>query len=155
MFNLSRRCGLSTFFGKLYFLVQCFMIATELSSPLAVPIYKQQKIDLRETYPCPCCRGNLQQIVLTEALGCDRCQKIFALQRDGYIIEQTSSPYHNCWRWDGKRWKAKNPAPQSSWILFGGLVLTAAFAIGGLHLLSRSPEKTPIAPVVPKTIEKH
>lgn len=119
-----------------------------------MPIYKQQKIDLREIYPCPCCRGNLQQIILTEALGCDRCQKIFALWKDGYVIEQTSSPYHNCWRWDGKRWQTKNPASQSSWILFGGLVLTAAFAVGALHLLSRSSEKTPIAPHTPKISKK-
>jgi hypothetical protein len=96
----------------------------------------------------------LQQIFLTEALGCDRCQKIFALWKDGYVIEQTSSPYHNCWRWDGKHWQTKNPAPQSSWILLGGLLLTAVVAIGGLHLLSRSPEKTPIAPFSPETSEK-
>jgi hypothetical protein len=119
-----------------------------------VPIYKQQKIDLRETYPCPCCRGSLQQIVLTEALGCDQCQKIFALQTDGYAIEQTSSPYHNCWHWDGQRWQTKNPATLSSWISLGGLILTVAFVIGGLHLFSHSPEKIPIDPVIPNANEK-
>ncbi len=107
-----------------------------------MPIYKQQKIDLRETYPCPCCRGHLQQIVLTEALGCDRCQKIFALRADSYAIEQTSSPYRNCWRWDGRHWQAKNATTYSSWILLAGLALTAAFAIGSWHFLL-PPEKTP------------
>ena len=130
------------------------MIATELFALSAVPIYKQQKIDFHRIYPCPCCRGNLQQIFLTEALGCDRCQKIFAIWTDGYVIEQTSSPYHNCWCWDGKHWQTKNPATLRSWILLGGLVLTVALAIGCLHFLSRSPEKTPIAPLTPKTNEK-
>jgi hypothetical protein len=129
------------------------MIAKELLLPPVVPIHKQQKIDLRAIYPCPGCRGNLQQLVLTEAFGCDRCQKIFALQADGYVIEQTSSPYRNSWHWDGKCWQTKNPASQSSWILLGGLILTAACVIGGLHFLSRSPEKTPINPVMPKVIE--
>ena len=122
--------------------------------PLVVPIYKQQKIDLHESYPCPCCHGNLQQIFLTEALSCDRCQKIFALWQDGYVIEQTSSPYHNCWHWDGKHWKTKNPASRSSWILLGGLALTVAFAISGLHFLSRSPEKIPVTPSTPNNISE-
>ncbi len=113
-----------------------------------MPIYKQQKINLSESYPCPCCRGSLQQIVLTEALGCDRCQKIFALWTDGYAIEQTSSPYHNCWCWDGKRWQIKNPAPQSSWILWSSLALTVAFAVGGWHFLSPASVKAPTAPEV-------
>lgn len=114
-----------------------------------MPISKQQKIDLRETYPCPCCRGGLQQIVLTEALGCDRCQKIFALWPDGCTVEQTSSPYRNCWHWDGKNWIAKNPATVKSWILVGGLVLMTTFAVGGLHLLARSSMEAPTPPHAP------
>ncbi|MCC0176788.1 hypothetical protein I4641_07325 [Waterburya agarophytonicola K14] len=69
--------------------------------------YKIQKIDLSSEYPCPCRRkGNLKPIVLTEALGCDRCQQIFVVKKDGQIIEQLSSIYQKkSWRWTGNRWK--------------------------------------------------
>jgi hypothetical protein len=100
-----------------------------------VSILKQQKIDLSEKYPCPCCRGQLQQIVLTEAFGCDRCQKIFALQSDGLGIEQTSSPYQNCWQWNGKKWQAKATAPRGSWIIVMGLALTVVFLIGSWQIM--------------------
>jgi len=68
---------------------------------------KVQKIDLNSEYPCPCRRdGHLKAIILTEALGCDRCQQIFALKKDGQVIEQLASVYqHRTWRWTGNRWK--------------------------------------------------
>ena len=69
--------------------------------------HKVHKIDLTSEYPCPCRRnGNLKPIVLTEALGCDRCQQIFAVKKDGQVIEQLSSIYQKkSWRWTGNRWK--------------------------------------------------
>lgn len=69
--------------------------------------YKIQKIDLTSEYPCPCRRkGNLKPIVLTEALGCDRCQQIFVVKKDGQVIEQLSSIYQKkSWQWTGNRWK--------------------------------------------------
>lgn len=69
--------------------------------------HKTQKIDLSSEYPCPCRRkGNLKPIVLTEALGCDRCQQIFVVKKDGQVIEQLSSIYQKkSWRWTGNRWK--------------------------------------------------
>ncbi len=69
--------------------------------------YKVQKIDLNSEYPCPCRRkGKLKPIVLTEALGCDRCQQIFVVKKDGQIIEQLSYIYQKkSWRWTGNRWK--------------------------------------------------
>ncbi len=69
--------------------------------------HKVQKIDLSSEYPCPCRRkGNLKPIVLTEALGCDRCQQIFVVKKDGQVIEQLSSLYQKkSWRWTGNRWK--------------------------------------------------
>ncbi|MGF1591144.1 MAG: hypothetical protein ACFCU7_18220 [Pleurocapsa sp.] len=69
--------------------------------------HKTQKIDLTSEYPCPCRRkGNLKPIVLTEALGCDRCQQIFVVKKDGQVIEQLSSIYQKkSWRWTGNRWK--------------------------------------------------
>ena len=72
--------------------------------------HKVQKIDLTSEYPCPCRRnGKLKPIVLTEALGCDRCQQIFVVKKDGQVIEQLSSIYQKkSWRWMGNRWKNTN-----------------------------------------------
>ena len=69
--------------------------------------HKIKKIDLNSEYPCPCRRkGKLKPIVLTEALGCDRCQQIFVVKKDGQIIEQLSSIYQKkSWQWTGNRWK--------------------------------------------------
>lgn len=77
---------------------------------------KVYKIDLTSEYPCPCRRsGNLKPIVLTEALGCDRCQQIFAVKKDGQVIEQLASVYQQkSWRWTGNRWqKAHGRSKQS------------------------------------------
>lgn len=45
-------------------------------------------------------------IVLTEALGCDRCQQIFVVHESGDSIEQLSSTYQQkkVWRWTGHQW---------------------------------------------------
>ncbi len=68
---------------------------------------KTQKIDLSSEYPCPCRRhGRLVPITLTEAFGCDRCQQLFVVEDNGYVLEQlsTSYPYKRAWRWTGNRW---------------------------------------------------
>jgi hypothetical protein len=89
----------------------------------------QQKIDLHQEYPCPCHRqGRLQEITLTEAFGCDRCQKIFVLQEQGHRIEELSTiyPYKSCYFWDGRRWKSvKSSSRDLVWTM-----LTFAFVFG-------------------------
>jgi hypothetical protein len=72
-----------------------------------VPPQNAQKIDLNAEYPCPCRRrGRLLPITLTEALGCDRCQRIFVVDEKGQSIEELSTtyPYKRAWRWTGYRW---------------------------------------------------
>lgn len=69
--------------------------------------YKQNKIDLNTEYICPCRRqGKLVPITLTEAFGCDRCQQIFVVEDNGYVLEQLSTtyPYKRAWRWNGNNW---------------------------------------------------
>jgi hypothetical protein len=69
---------------------------------------KTEKIELNREYPCPCKRkGVLIPIVLTDALGCDRCQEIFVVTGNGYTIEPVSStsPYKRAWSWTGKKWQ--------------------------------------------------
>ncbi|MFN7660518.1 MAG: hypothetical protein ACK5P3_20735, partial [Dolichospermum sp.] len=65
---------------------------------------KPDKIDLNMEYACPCRhKGQLIPITLTEAFGCDRCQQIFVVEENGYVLEQltTTYPYKRAWRWKG------------------------------------------------------
>jgi hypothetical protein len=93
-----------------------------------VPSHHQQKICLSQQYPCPCHRqGQIQQIVLTEAFGCNRCQRIFVLKEDGCTIEElaTNYPYQRRYYWNGVRWQMLRSLPDRAvWGLFtlGGLL---------------------------------
>jgi hypothetical protein len=93
-----------------------------------VPSHHQQKICLSQQYPCPCHQqGQLQQIVLTEAFGCNRCQRIFVLKEDGCTIEElaTNYPYQRRYYWNGGRWLMLRPFPDRAlWGLFtfGGVL---------------------------------
>ena len=69
--------------------------------------HKAEKIDLNAEYPCICHRrGCLKPIALTDALGCDRCQQIFVVDRNGRTLEElaTHYPYKKTWLWTGKQW---------------------------------------------------
>ncbi|MDJ0530982.1 MAG: hypothetical protein QNJ70_00580 [Xenococcaceae cyanobacterium MO_207.B15] len=86
--------------------------------------YRNPKISLKKDYPCPCRRrGCLKPIILTEALGCDRCQQIFVVKEDGQVIEQLSSIYQKqAWRWTGYRWASVYPG-------FNNKSLSALFTV--------------------------
>lgn len=97
---------------------------------------KTQKIDLSKEYPCPCCRrGRLKSIVLTEAFGCDRCQKIFVIQDSGYVLEQLSTtyPYKRAWQWTGQQWNLEHSKFNRSYIPLT-LVIMLAFIVALLLL---------------------
>ncbi|MGI0481831.1 hypothetical protein ACN4EE_13700 [Geminocystis sp. CENA526] len=82
---------------------------------------KPVKIDLNCEYPCPCRRkGRLLPIILTEAMGCDRCQQIFVVTDKEECIEQLnpSYPYKKKWRWNGKRWIFAQKPWQESYFYF-------------------------------------
>ena len=73
---------------------------------------KPEKIDFNSEYPCPCCRrGRLIPITLTEAFGCERCQRIFVVEENGRVLQQLSTtyPYKRAWRWNGNSWKVVHP----------------------------------------------
>ena len=57
-------------------------------------------------------------ITLTEAFGCDRCQQIFVVQEDGYVIEQLSThyPYKRTWRWSGQQWRLERSLWSTSYL---------------------------------------
>nr|WP_242028220.1 hypothetical protein [Pseudanabaena sp. FACHB-2040] len=88
-------------------------------------------------YPCPCRRrGRIVPIALTEAFGCDRCQQIFVVRDDGYVLEQLSShyPYKRAWRWTGQQWRLDRSVLSTSYVplmmvvLFGLMVLLLLLA---------------------------
>ncbi len=100
---------------------------------LKIPIRRKykfpssQKISLKKEYPCPCRRtGCLKPIMLTEAMGCDRCQQIFVVQDNRQTIEQLPSIYQKrIWRWNGRRWINMYPGlnPNSLSVLFAAIFL--------------------------------
>lgn len=95
---------------------------------------KPEKIDTTGEYPCPCGRkGMLVPIALTDAFGCDRCHQIFALEEDGYSIEQLASHYPNKrrWRWLGDRWQIGRKKSEGLQLLLGfcAAVLPIAFSL--------------------------
>lgn len=89
---------------------------------------KAKKINLTVDYPCPCRRhGRLVPITLTEAFGCDRCQQLFVVEDNGYVLEQlsTSHPYKKAWRWMGNRWSTAQPRLEQSYlpVAFGIIIV--------------------------------
>ncbi|MDX2214245.1 MAG: hypothetical protein SFY66_13225 [Oculatellaceae cyanobacterium bins.114] len=101
---------------------------------------KAQKIDLSVDYPCPCHRrGNLTPIALTEAFGCNRCQRIFVVQESGYVIEELSAnyPYKKAWRWTGNQWSTAHSGlgqaylPLTLIIILGIVFLMLFIYLGG------------------------
>ena len=103
---------------------------------------KTQKIDLSVDYPCPCRRhGRLIPITLTEAFGCDRCQQLFVVEENGYVLEQlsTSYPYKRAWRWLGNRWSVSKPRlgqsylPVALLVVFGLLIFWLPLALRSPH----------------------
>ncbi|NJM56655.1 MAG: MFS transporter [Synechococcales cyanobacterium RU_4_20] len=90
--------------------------------------YKSQKVDLSQDYPCPCrCKGSLSRIVLTDALGCDRCQQIFVLADEGRTLEKLIShyPYKQAWRWTGSHWSNARNGWRESFLSLAFLSIAA------------------------------
>jgi hypothetical protein len=118
----------------------CLTVAKSLSL-LPVQHQKAQKIDLTQSYPCPCRRrGQLTQIALTEAFGCNRCQQIFVVEEGGYVLEElsTSYRYKRTWRWNGHQWDGVSPGFSDSYVSIA-LVVILVLLITGLLLALNSP----------------
>lgn len=104
---------------------------------------KVQKIDLNNDYPCPCRRrGRLTPIALTEAFGCNRCQQIFVVQDNGYVIEQLSTnyPYKRAWRWTGHQWSMAHTS-----LSRGYFPLTLVIIFGLIFLLLLTTLQPPLS----------
>ncbi len=102
---------------------------------------KAQKIELEIEYPCPCRRrGQLIPIALTEAFGCNRCQRIFVVEDSGYTIEELSTtyPYKRAWRWTGQQWNVANSGLRENYLPLA-LSIVVGLLVFGLPLALRSP----------------
>jgi hypothetical protein len=120
-----------------------------------------QKIYLDQEYPCPCHpNGKLQQIVLTEAFGCDRCHRIFVLQAEGLTIEELAAtyPYKRRYYWNGQRLQIDRAKPSAAlqraicgrgswalWLQFLGII---ALVLVLFKLYSRSIVASPTVNLV-------
>ena len=127
------------------------------SPPLLAPTcrvivrtYKSQKIDQNADYPCPCRRnGRLKPITLTDAFGCDRCQQIFVVQEDGYVIEQLSThyPYKRTWRWTGQQWRLERASIS---VGYTSLLVIVAFGLMVFFLLLATLQSPQGAQTLPR-----
>jgi hypothetical protein len=76
-------------------------------------------------------------IALTEALGCQRCQKIFVMEPESQTISLLSSPYPDKrqWQWNGKTWfDEAEAAPPRNWLSLA--VIAIVVIVAGYLLLS-------------------
>jgi hypothetical protein len=62
-----------------------------------------------------------------EALGCNRCQKIFVLRENDYTLEQISNPYPHSWQWDGELWRSTKSSFYSISFSLGSAII---FSLG-------------------------
>jgi hypothetical protein len=104
-----------------------------------MPQIKVERIDTGINYPCPCCRrGQIYLITLTEALGCQKCQKIFVIQPDGHTLEQLSTyPMGQVWRWNGRDWYPVRQHWPGRSVLLISLGVSAVLLLIGILLTSR------------------
>ncbi len=64
------------------------------------------KFQLIDIYPCPLCRrGQLRQIVLMDAMGCNFCNHIFTANLEQQILTIADNQLPLSWRWHGNKWK--------------------------------------------------
>jgi hypothetical protein len=83
-------------------------------------------------------------MVLTEAFGCDRCQKIFVLRDNNLTIEQISNPYPHSWQWDGQTWNSTKSLPQGSWSFYIAIGFSLlALASGAWYFWTDGRESPP------------
>ena len=131
--------------------VNCGQASQPQNSNLkSLPVFKPQQVDPQKEYPCPCCRGQINPLVLMEAWGCARCQKIFALRDNDCTLEQVSTPHLYSWQWNGQGWRSTKSIPTSTLRLYLATLLSLAlFLIGSWYFwLDRRVHKPSTQPLL-------
>ncbi|MGD1906164.1 MAG: hypothetical protein ACFB0C_09240 [Leptolyngbyaceae cyanobacterium] len=93
---------------------------------------KAQNIDLQAAYPCPCGRqGRLSPIALTEALGCNDCQRIFVTQQSGQRLAPLAShaPEQRMWYWTGQQWRLDRASLQRRYLILSMILLVLSLLL--------------------------
>ena len=79
---------------------------------------KRISLSEKDTYTCPVCRcGEISNITLTEAFGCNVCRHIFTLQLEQQTLKMVDREPPLVWRWTGKTWESDRLGDlEVSWI---------------------------------------
>ncbi|NJK37210.1 MAG: hypothetical protein HC835_03330 [Oscillatoriales cyanobacterium RM2_1_1] len=84
-----------------------------------------------DTYPCPVCRfGQLSNITLTEAFGCNTCRHIFITSSRQNQLKIADREPAMTWRWNGQTWRGEH---------IGDLELSWVYWLAALALISFPP----------------
>ncbi|MEB3887326.1 hypothetical protein [Lyngbya sp. CCY1209] len=82
-------------------------------------------------YPCPVCRcGQISNLTLTEAFGCNVCRHILTIEPERQRITMIDRDPPLIWRWNGTTWKGEQ---------IGNLELTWVYWVAALVLVVFPP----------------
>jgi hypothetical protein len=92
---------------------------------------KENPLSYQETYPCPVCRcGDLSNIALMDAFGCDVCRHIFTIHPERQLLKMADREPSITWRWNGQNWKGEH---------IGNLEITWVYGLAALLLILFPP----------------
>lgn len=66
-------------------------------------------LSFEQTYPCPVCHfGQLSNLALTEAFGCNACRHIFTVDSSQERLKIADREPAMVWRWNGQTWRGEH-----------------------------------------------
>lgn len=94
---------------------------------------ESRPLTLQDHYPCPICQyGQLSEMALMDAFGCDFCRHIFSAQLPDQRVQVVDSAQAISWRWNGRRWQPlidTNPNVTIALWLISAVLVTLPCAI--------------------------
>lgn len=78
-----------------------------------------------QTYPCPVCRcGEISNIALMEAFGCNVCRHIFTIHPERQLLKLADREPSLSWRWNGQTWKGEHIGDlELSWVYWVAAII--------------------------------
>jgi hypothetical protein len=117
------------------------------NAPPAAQRFHEQRI-----YPCPACRlGQVQALVLMEAMACNTCQHVFItnLEKQWLLMVDRSPPL--VWHWNGRNWTGTHVTGVklgwTYWLLAVAFVLLPPALIGLSAYVLVNPSDTFLPPL--------
>ncbi len=72
---------------------------------MSSPKNLNKSLSYQGAYPCPVCRlGQIEALVLMDALACDFCQHIFTANQEKQQLQMADRQPPLTWRWNGRMW---------------------------------------------------